>query len=59
MDCPGIVFAKAKNAEEEADVMLRNCLRVEQMSDPAMAIGAILSRVSKEQLQKQYGTATL
>ena len=31
MDCPGIVFAKAKNAKEEADVMLRNCLRVEQM----------------------------
>ena len=59
MDCPGIVFAKARNAEEEADVMLRNCLRVEQMSDPAIAIGAILRRVSKEQLLKHYGTARL
>ena len=59
MDCPGIVFAKARNAEEEADVMLRNCLRVEQMSDPAIAIGAILRRVAKEQLLKYYGTARM
>ena len=58
MDCPGIVFAKAKNAQEEADVMLRNCLRVEQMSDPALPIAAILRRVSAAQLTKQYGLAS-
>eukprot|EP00965_Chrysotila_dentata_P154246 5097851-Pleurochrysis_carterae.AAC.1 len=28
MDCPGIVFARAKTAEEAADVMLRNCVKV-------------------------------
>eukprot|EP00908_Phaeocystis_cordata_P007529 Transcript_18178.p1 GENE.Transcript_18178~~Transcript_18178.p1 ORF type:complete len:635 (+),score=309.96 Transcript_18178:44-1906(+) len=57
MDCPGIVFAKARNAEEEADVLLRNCLRVEQMSDPAVPVAAILRRVPAAQLRAQYGIA--
>jgi hypothetical protein len=27
MDCPGIIFARASTPEEQADVMLRNCVR--------------------------------
>ena len=55
MDCPGIVFAKAKNADEEADVLLRNCVRVERMADPLVPVAAILRRVPAAQLRDLYG----
>ena len=55
MDCPGIVFARAKNADEEADVLLRNCVRVERMADPLVPVAAILRRVPAAQLQALYG----
>ena len=57
MDCPGIVFARATNAEEEADVLLRNCVRVEKLEDPTAPIEAILRRVPKEQLMNMYDVA--
>jgi nuclear GTP-binding protein len=58
MDCPGIVFARATNAEEEADVLLRNCVRVEKLDDPTVPVEAILRRVPKEQLMRMYEVAT-
>lgn len=30
MDCPGIVFARARTSEEHADVLLRNCVKVQE-----------------------------
>jgi len=55
MDCPGIVFARAKTAEEAADVMLRNCVKVEKIDDLMVPIGGILRRCEAAQLQGQYG----
>lgn len=54
MDCPGIVFARAKTAEEQADVVLRNCVKLEKLESPEVPIEAILRRVTAEQLMKQY-----
>ena len=58
MDCPGIIFARAHTPEEQADVMLRNCMRVEQIDDPSMPIEAILRKVPATQLMKQYDVAS-
>lgn len=55
MDCPGIVFARASNEEEAADVALRNCVRVEKLDDPIVPVEAILRKVSPEQMMEQYG----
>ena len=57
MDCPGIVFARAHTAEEQADVVLRNSVRVEKLEDPTVPVEAILRRVSAEQLMRQYDVA--
>ena len=54
MDCPGIIFARAGTAEEQADVLLRNCVRVEQVEDPSVPVEAILRRVPNSQLMRQY-----
>lgn len=57
MDCPGIVFARARTAEEEADVLLRNCVKVEKMSDLTVPIDALLRRVPMAQLQAHFQLA--
>ena len=44
MDCPGIVFARAKTAEEQAEVVLRNCVKLERLEEPTLPIEAILRR---------------
>ena len=54
MDCPGIIFARAHTAEEQADVSLRNCVRVEKLEDPTVPVEAILRKVPAEQLMRQY-----
>ena len=54
MDCPGIIFARAGTAEEEADVMLRNCVRVEKLDDPTVPVEAIIRRTSTQQLMDMY-----
>ena len=33
LDCPGIVFAEGEELDEGA-VMLRNCVKIEQITDP-------------------------
>ena len=57
MDCPGIIFARASGREEQADVLLRNCVRVEQLEDPTLPVEAILRRCPAEQLMRQYDVA--
>ena len=59
MDCPGIVFARARTAEEEVAVLLRNCVRVEKISDPVSAVGGILRRVPHASLAALYGLGEL
>lgn len=53
IDCPGIVFAKATN-ENQAQVMLRNCVRTELLKDPLIAIKFILEKCSVKILQDIY-----
>ena len=57
MDCPGIVFARARSSEEEATVLLRNCVKVEKMVDLTLPIEAILKRVPHEQLRDHFQIA--
>ncbi|RUS26217.1 P-loop containing nucleoside triphosphate hydrolase protein, partial [Jimgerdemannia flammicorona] len=55
LDCPGIVFAKQGNGDmEDAEVLLRNCVKVELLDDPITPVGLILSRCNKEQLMMMY-----
>jgi nuclear GTP-binding protein len=61
IDCPGIIFddeAPADSAEEGADagagLLLRNCIRVEDIEDPETAVDAILKRCNPEKLMALY-----
>lgn len=51
LDCPGIVFGEMS----ETDVILRNCIKVEQIDDPVTPVSVILQRVPQEQLCQLYG----
>jgi nuclear GTP-binding protein len=55
MDCPGIVFARAATAEEQAEIILRNCVRVEKLDDPSIPIEGIMRKVAADDLKKLYG----
>lgn len=51
IDCPGIVFsAKQKDA-----LVLRNCIKVENLYDPISPVETILKRVGREPLMVAYG----
>ena len=43
LDCPGIVFSRSSRDGDEAEVLLRNCVKVELVEDP-IAPGLCLSR---------------
>ena len=34
LDCPGIVFSRSSNPADSANVVLRNCIKVELIEDP-------------------------
>jgi nuclear GTP-binding protein len=51
LDCPGIVFATEGS---EADIALRNAVRVESLADPIAPVEAIVRRCRPEQLQQLY-----
>ena len=46
LDCPGIVMATSTS---DAGMILRNCVKIEQLVDPLPAIEAILRRCNKTQ----------
>lgn len=48
---PGVMFSGGYNDE---DLLLRNCLRVEQLEDPILAAYGIVKRCTEEQLMKSY-----
>lgn len=54
LDSPGIVMAKGNN---NAAVILRNCVKVESIEDPITPVEAILSRCNKSQMMMRYNIA--
>lgn len=51
IDCPGIVFStNQKNA-----LVLRNCIKIEQLLDPVSPVETIIKRVGAEPLMVAYG----
>ncbi|KAJ8324590.1 hypothetical protein BDV3_003296 [Batrachochytrium dendrobatidis] len=54
LDCPGIVFSRSNNEEDAAQVLLRNCVKVELLEDTLGPVELIVSRCKKEQLMSLY-----
>ncbi|KAJ3033340.1 Guanine nucleotide-binding protein-like 3 [Rhizophlyctis rosea] len=54
LDCPGIVFSRSTKDGDEAEVLLRNCVKVELVEDPIAPVEAIVSRCRPEQLRQLY-----
>lgn len=62
LDCPGVVledFGAHQEGEEQrrkrlGEVMLRNCIKVEEIEDPIAPVEAILSRVDMATMQRLY-----
>ncbi|KAH0628861.1 hypothetical protein JD844_010459 [Phrynosoma platyrhinos] len=52
LDCPGIVMASPTS---DAAMILRNCVRIEQLVDPVSPVEAILKRCNKQQIMQHYG----
>ncbi|KAM8933919.1 guanine nucleotide-binding protein-like 3-like protein [Pelodytes ibericus] len=51
LDCPGIVMATSTS---DAAMILRNCVKIEQLLDPVGPVEAILRRCNKEQIMLHY-----
>ncbi|XP_063287571.1 guanine nucleotide-binding protein-like 3-like protein [Pelobates fuscus] len=51
LDCPGIVMATTTS---DAAMILRNCVKIEQLMDPVGPVEAILRRCNKEQILQHY-----
>lgn len=51
IDSPGIVISAFA---DQSELVLRNCVRPEQLTDPVPAVEAILSRCPKQQLMSKY-----
>ncbi|XP_051933285.1 guanine nucleotide-binding protein-like 3-like protein isoform X2 [Hippocampus zosterae] len=52
LDCPGIVMATSTS---DAAMILRNCVKIEQLVDPIPPVEAILRRCDKAQILQHYG----
>ncbi|XP_061902265.1 LOW QUALITY PROTEIN: guanine nucleotide-binding protein-like 3-like protein [Entelurus aequoreus] len=52
LDCPGIVMATSTS---DAAMILRNCVKIEQLVDPLAPVEAILRRCNKAQIIEHYG----
>ncbi|XP_051967670.1 guanine nucleotide-binding protein-like 3-like protein [Xyrauchen texanus] len=52
LDCPGIVMATSTS---DAAMILRNCVKIEQLVDPIPPVEAILRRCNKKQIMENYG----
>ncbi|XP_036388281.1 guanine nucleotide-binding protein-like 3-like protein [Megalops cyprinoides] len=52
LDCPGIIMATSKS---DAAMILRNCMKIEQLMDPVEPVAAILRRCNKAQIMQHYG----
>ncbi|KAJ3343391.1 hypothetical protein HDU93_008756 [Gonapodya sp. JEL0774] len=55
VDSPGIVFGKSKkDGGDDGEVLLRNCVKVELVEDPAAPVEIIISRCRAEALRHIY-----
>lgn len=54
LDCPGIVMATSTT---DAAMILRNCVKIEQLVDPLSPVEAILRRCNKAQILEHYGVS--
>ncbi|XP_060898448.1 guanine nucleotide-binding protein-like 3-like protein [Labrus mixtus] len=54
LDCPGIVMATSTS---DAAMILRNCVKIEQLVDPLPPVEAILRRCNKAQIMEHYGVS--
>ncbi|XP_020489471.1 guanine nucleotide-binding protein-like 3-like protein [Labrus bergylta] len=54
LDCPGIVMATSTS---DAAMILRNCVKIEQLVDPLPPVEAILRRCNKAQIIEHYGVS--
>lgn len=52
LDCPGIVMATSTS---DAAMILRNCVKIEQLVDPLPPVEAILRRCNKTEIMQHYG----
>ncbi|XP_061148287.1 guanine nucleotide-binding protein-like 3-like protein [Syngnathus typhle] len=52
LDCPGIVMTTSTS---DAAMILRNCVKIEQLVDPVPPVEAILRRCNKAQILQHYG----
>ncbi|KAG9353503.1 hypothetical protein JZ751_018155 [Albula glossodonta] len=52
LDCPGIVMATSTS---DAGMILRNCMKIEQLVDPVEPVAAILRRCNKHEIMQHYG----
>jgi nuclear GTP-binding protein len=55
LDCPGIIFS---SGQVDADIILRNAVRIEQLDDAVTPVSAILKRCKPERLMERYGVPT-
>nr|XP_056723367.1 guanine nucleotide-binding protein-like 3-like protein [Euleptes europaea] len=51
LDCPGIVVASPTS---DAAMILRNCIKIEQLADSVAPVEAILKRCNKQQITQHY-----
>jgi len=51
LDCPGIIFSSSTS---ESEAVLRNCVKIEQLSDPTAPVDIILNRCKQQQLLQIY-----
>lgn len=55
IDSPGIIFSKpSKDEAESSAAVLRNCVKVELVTDPIAPVAAIMKRCKREQLMQLY-----
>ncbi|KAL0075750.1 P-loop containing nucleoside triphosphate hydrolase protein [Phycomyces blakesleeanus] len=55
LDCPGIVFAQqGQDGRTDAEIALRNCIKVELLEDPITPVEVIVARCPTEQLMTMY-----
>lgn len=54
LDCPGIVMATSTS---DAAMILRNCVKIEQLVDPIPPVEAILRRCNKAQVSRRRSYA--
>ncbi|ORY97745.1 P-loop containing nucleoside triphosphate hydrolase protein [Syncephalastrum racemosum] len=56
LDCPGIVFAtQGQDGQSDAEIALRNCIKVELLEDPVTPVEVILQRCGHQRLMDLYG----